>query len=375
MAVERALDTRTVPAGAAPDLPEKLARLAVVARSRELSTLVLRDPATLGWLLGARVHVPQTLDTACLDVVVEEAATAPRLQIVTNAIEAPRLRNTELAQIDADWQVLPWWQPRDTALPTGPGVGSDRPLDGAAPIAADVAAARRPLTTYQQSGLRAVCADAAEAATAAAARVTPSTTEYQASGLLAHELLDRGLDPIVLLAAGDERIGPHRHPLPTSRPVGRRAMLVCCARRHGLVTSITRLVAFGSLTHPEQEAYAALLRVEQAFLDATKPGARLGDVFATGVRAYAAQGLPPDEWHRHHQGGFSGFQPREFPAHHHSDTLIPHGSVIAWNPSGGGWKVEDTCLVHPNGPEPLVRDSAWPSIQVGGRQRPDVLVH
>lgn len=65
--------------------------------------------------------------------------------------------------------------------------------------------------------------------------------------------------------------------------------------------------------------YDRLLRVEQAFLDATRPGARLGDAFAGGVGSYAANGFPADEWHRHHQGGFSGFQPREFPAHTTTD--------------------------------------------------------
>ena len=90
------------------DLPEKVAELATVARDRGLDTLVLRDPANLTWLLGGRVNVPQTLDTACLDVVLD-CVSRPRITLVTNAIEAPRLRDTELAGLDATWDVVPWW--------------------------------------------------------------------------------------------------------------------------------------------------------------------------------------------------------------------------------------------------------------------------
>ena len=67
MAPEIGLDARP-PSGAGADrwidLGEKLARLRGLARALDLDTLVLREPAALTWLLGARVNVPQTLDSA-----------------------------------------------------------------------------------------------------------------------------------------------------------------------------------------------------------------------------------------------------------------------------------------------------------------------
>jgi Xaa-Pro aminopeptidase len=355
------------------DLSEKLAALRSVARHRGLDTIVLRDPANLTWLLGARVNVPQTLDTACLDAVVD-LVDAPRITIVTNAIEAPRLRDTELAGLHTEWDVVPWWDARDARLPRGERVGSDRPLAGSAAVADELALLRRRLTARQRSLLRQVCVDAAAAATAAAAGLTPASTEYHAAGLLARELLDRELDPIVLMVGGAPRLDAHRHPLPTGDPLGARGMLVACARRHGLVASVTRIISFAPLTTEEREVYDRLLHVEQAFLDASRTGARLGDIVAAGTTAYAAQGFAPDEWHRHHQGGLSGFQPREFPATPATDDLVSDGTVLAWNPSGGGWKVEDTTLVEVAGPQPLVHDDAWPTLKVGDRLRPDVLV-
>lgn len=355
------------------DLPDKLARLSEAACKAGVGTVVLRDPANLTWLLGGRVNVPQTLDTACLDLVVD-LANPPRLTVVTNAIEAPRLCEVELAGIDADWRVVPWWQGRDAELPTGDGVGTDRPLDGAVDLSAALTGIRRLLTNHQQGQLRTVCADTAAAATVAARALTPTTTEYEAAGLLAGELLSRGLDPIVLLVGGADRLDAHRHPLPTSAPLGRRGMLVACGRRHGLVASVTRIATFQPLTPDEHDGYRRLLSVEEAFLDATRAGVRLGDVVTDGFAAYGRHGFDPQEWRRHHQGGLTGWQPREFPAHPTSDVALASGHVVAWNPSGGGWKVEDTTLVTVDGCEPLVHDADWPVVEVGTRLRPDVLV-
>ncbi|MEP7331306.1 MAG: M24 family metallopeptidase [Terracoccus sp.] len=359
------------------DLQAQLGRLSALGRAHGVSTLVLRDPASLTWLLGGRVNVPQTLDSACLDVVVDLGSSRPgepAVTVVTNAIEAPRLRDTELAGVPGDWVVVPWWESRERRLPQGADVGSDRPTTGSVDLAAELAVLRRALTECQQRQLRGVCRDTAAATTAAAQLIGPMTTEYAAAGLLARELLSRQLDPIVLLVGGDDRIGPHRHPLPTGEALGRRGMLVACGRRHGLVASVTRIVSFEPLAPAARDACARLLEVERAFLDASIVGAGLAEVFTAGVAAYGEQGFDPHEWHRHHQGGFSGWQPREFPAHSTSAGSLPAGGVVAWNPSAAGWKVEDTTLVLDSGPEPLVRDDAWPSVVVGGRSRPDVLV-
>lgn len=355
------------------DVSDQIARLAVTARSAGVDTVVLRDPANLTWLLGCRVNVPQTLDSACLDVVVE-LSDPPRVTIVTNAIEAPRLQETELAGLDANWTVVPWWEGRDAQLPTGPRVGSDRPQRGSVSLAAELVDLRRSLTAHQQDLLRGVCSDAAAAATAAALRLAPTMTEYEAAGLFAAELLARQLDPIVLLVGGAARLDAHRHPLPTSAALGGRGMLVACGRRHGLVASVTRIVSFAPLDSVQRDAYRRLLEVERAFLDQTRPGARLGDVVTAGTDAYGQNGFEPLEWHRHHQGGLTGWQPRESPAAPTSDVVLAPGQVVAWNPSGGGWKVEDTALVTDTACEPLVHDPDWPTLDVAGRARPDVLV-
>ncbi len=356
-----------------------LEKLVELARRRDLHTLLLREPATLGWLLGGRVHVPQTLDTACLDVIASGlSGPEPRLMVVSNAIEAPRLAETEfaLAPGPLDQQAVPWWGDRTACFPTGPGVGADRPWGDAVDVSADLAAARRVLDDDQAARLAGVTADTAAAVGRVARELRPGLTEYEVAGRMAASLLTSELDPVVLMVAADGRDRRHRHPLPTGRRGESSFLLVCCGRRHGLVASVTRQVLFrGTGPDPGERAdrQHALLRVERAFLDASTPGTRLGDVVAEGTAAYAGQGFASDEWTRHHQGGLSGWLPREFPAHVGSDLNLTTGMVVAWNPSGDGVKVEDTCLVTSDGVRPLGRDPEWPTVEVGGRLRPDLL--
>jgi antitoxin VapB len=150
-------------------------------------------------------------------------------------------------------------------------------------------------------------------------------------------------------------------------------MLVVCGRRHGLVSAVTRMRAFTPLTPDARATYAGLLGVEAAYLDATRPGARIGDIVATGAAAYAEHGFPADEWHAHHQGGPIGYATRDYLATPATDLVARDRQAFAWNPSGGGFKVEDTVLATAAGPEILSSDPDWPAVEAGGRQRPDVL--
>lgn len=356
-----------------------LQTLAALAERRDIDTLLIREPATIAWLLGCRYHVPNTLDTACLDVIVADLRSgAPTISVVSSAIEAPRLAETELSEgpTIAEHHVVPWWGDRSSHFPTGSGVGADRAWGEAVGVAADLAAARRTLDPAQAARLASVSADTAAAAGRAARRLTPGMSEYEVAGLLSAELLAAELDPVVLMVAADGRDRRHRHPLPTGRRGSTSFLLVCCGRRHGLIASVTRAVLFAGAGHDRAEREArhrALLEVERAFLDASLPGARLGAVVQAGIDAYPVHGFADDEWLRHHQGGLSGWLPREFPAAPSSDVTLAEGMVVAWNPSGDGCKVEDTALVTASGPQPLGTDPDWPSLQVGGRSRPDLL--
>lgn len=369
-----------------------LAALHDVARRAGVSAVVLRTQASLSWLLGVRSHVPLTLDRTWFDVVVSWHGRAANLTVLTNCIEAPRLKDTELAGLDdlvaaagggsLDWQVVDWWCSREELLPTGTDVGTDAPYPGAVDLSAQVARARRVLSAREQADLALVCRQSAQVATSLVGRMTPASTELEVAGLIARGLVSAGMDVVTLLVAGQDtavpgaaggRIARHRHALPLDRPIGSQVTVVFCGRRRGLISAVTRTFCLGRVPTLLADAYDRLLEVEADFLDATVPGSTIGQACAAGVAGYAAHGFDPDEWHRHHQGGFSGWQSREFPAAPGCPDLLEDGAVVAWNPSGEGAKVEDTAVVDPKGPRLLVDDGVWPTVTVRGRRRPQVM--
>ena len=119
--------------------------------------------------------------------------------------------------------------------------------------------------------------------------------------------------------------------------------------------------------------YQRLLKVEAAFLNETKPGKTFAEVFKAGEREYAIQGFAKDEWTKHHQGGPTGYLPRDYPAHEKTVQLINENNAIAWNPSAEGLKVEDTLITTATGIEILTLGSGWPTVEVDGRLRPAIL--
>ena len=119
--------------------------------------------------------------------------------------------------------------------------------------------------------------------------------------------------------------------------------------------------------------YENLLGVEDALLGATIVGSPFKKVIEAAQVAYPAFGFDADEWTRHHQGGPTGYLPRDWPATQFSERVIAQNQPVAWNPTGSGWKVEDTWLVGSDGPTLLTADSAWPSHMYNSRTRPGIL--
>jgi antitoxin VapB len=338
--------------------------------THELDAVILRNPANLAWYSGgARSLIVEGPSVPIFDVVVSRSGD----RLVTDEIEAERLLEEELPGLGLEAQVLRWGEPRDPILPGGPRVGSDMRMEGRVDVAGEVEAARRSLSDAEVGRYRTLGAEISAALTKTIEALKPEDCEWDAAAMLAGHVLERRAHPVVLLVAGEARLPRFRHPPPTAAAIGRRAMLVVCARRDGLIANVTRLVSFGPLDARTRDAYGRLLRVEAVFLDATQPGRRVGDVFTAGAEAYAANGFDPDEWRHHHQGGPTGYLPRDYLATASSDATVETSQAFAWNPSVPGLKVEDTVLAGSGDPEVLTRDPAWPTIEVNGRIRPAIL--
>jgi Xaa-Pro aminopeptidase len=358
----------------AAEVADKLALLRAALAETGAGALRLRGTDWFAWATaGGDSAVLLAADCGVAEVLV----TRDDAVVLTDAIEAERLR-LEQVPPGFTFHIAPWAETelRETYVlgaARGGAVLSDRPRTGNGndeqPLPASLRLRRMVLQPSEHDRYRALGAEASAAMTATLRAARPDWTELDLAAAGAQALWRRGIQPALVLAAGSRRLPAFRHPVPTHDTLGARAMLVFCARRHGLVASLSRGVAFGPLSDDERNAEADLLQVEATGLDAVRPGQSLAAVYHAFDAAYRHANRPV-AIREHHQGGIAGYLAREIVASPSTATGIETGMAFAFNPSFAGMKVEDTFLLGAGGLENLTLDADWPATTIQGRARP-----
>ncbi len=359
------------------ELDTKRQRISELLARHHLDALLLRRVSSVAWATGGAasyVNVATTEGASCLLI------TPSGSYVICNNIEAPRLEQEEkLAAQGWKFSTAPWHSANDAveALARGLKLGADGAYPGAVDLSAEMARLRAALVPEEGERLVELGRLAAAGMDAAIRAVRPGQTEYEIAAALGAQAQSQGAQPVVNLIATDERIFKFRHPLPTGKRLERYAMLVLCARKRGLVCSITRLVHFGRVPEEIRRKAQACARVDAAMIDATRAGATLDQVIRRAIETYAATGFA-DEWQLHHQGGPAGYEPREYLGTPGSTDVVLDGQAYAWNPSITGIKSEDTILVGAGGNRVVTEIQGWPMLSIAladGRSiaRPDIL--
>jgi Xaa-Pro aminopeptidase len=338
---------------------DKLARLDRYLDREGLAAVWFARPNNFAWLAGG----DNVVDASDPTGVAAAGYDGEAVTVVTNNIEAPRLREEE---VDARVVEHPWYEGG-----LADGVRTESPTPAAADFdvpgfdAVERAPFRQPLTDRDIEAYRMLGADTARAVEAAAAAATPDTTEAELAGALREHLGRRGIAAPVALVGGGDRAGRYRHYTPKQEPLGGYALVSVTAVRDGLHASTTRSVAFDPPAWLVDRTRKAA-RVEATALAATRAAGREGgtaaDVFAAIQEAYATVGHE-GEWKHHHQGGAAGYAGREWVATPDSDAPVELPMAYAWNPTIQGAKSEDTWLVTEDGFERLTA-GLWPTVEV-----------
>lgn len=355
-------------AATAAEIGGKLALLRETLAQQGAGAMRLRGADWFAWVTaGGSNAVLHTTDTGVAEILVtlEEAC------VLTDQIEGERLRNEEVPQ-GFTFHIEPWAEPElreryVLGVAGGLPVLSDRPANGEQALPLALRQRRLVLGAAEQERYRALGREAAEGMTEVMHRARPEWTEQQLAGAGAEALWRRGIHPALVLAAGERRLALYRHATPSHEAIGSRAMLVFCARRHGLYANLTRFVSFGAGSAPE--AQRTLIDLEATGLEAVKAGNSLSSVYHALAQAYHHADVE-DAIREHHQGGITGYQAREVVATHSTAIELEEGMAFAFNPSYGGMKIEDTFLLGPDGLENLTFDPGWPALDVHGRKRP-----
>ena len=296
--------------------------------------------------------------------------------------ELRRILDEEVDGLAFEPVTWPWYEPsrarQHVDRLAGAGVVvSDLGQLGFARADASFTALRFTLLPPEIERYRRLGQDAALAIETACREARPGERERDVAARIAQGCAARGILPLVVLVAGDERIAKYRHPLPTDHVWQRTLLVALTGRRHGLHASLTRMVSAGEPDAELAARFRAVQRVDAAMLLASRPGATLDDVLARARAQYATEGFA-DEWQLHHQGGLTGYAGRERFAVPGEALRLGAAQAVAWNPSITWVKSEDTALVTPAGPEILTASATWPRdtvrIDDGAVERPALLI-
>ena len=162
---------------------EKRARIKALLAEKGLDAVVLRKGANVAWIIGGRAHIPTTLELSCMDVIVYQ----DRIVVVTNKIEAQRLKDEELSG-DEELIVVNWFEGRDAQLPKGPRIGVDGPDSERTNIQGEIESLRRNLNEFEVSRLKEIGRDATSALEEAMLDIESDASEVEVAGEIAEEL-------------------------------------------------------------------------------------------------------------------------------------------------------------------------------------------
>lgn len=326
------------------------------------------------WFFWATAGADNTVLMTSESGVAEILVTADQAWILTDEIEAERLKNEQPVP-GFQFHVRPWTDEENIAdfileQSEGGKVLCSRPSNTEFPIDRLLRQQRIALTSSEVNRYKKVGLLASQAMTEVLMQARFDWSEFELAGAAAECLWSRGLTPALILAAGSRRVALYRHPIPGNERLEKGAMLVFCARGFGLYANLTRFITFAKPDPEATHGQQRILEIEAAALDATKPGARLSEIYAILAKEYGHIGKP-NAINEHHQGGLTGYAAREALAQPSSEFRLEANSAVAWNPSLPGIKIEDTFLVRPDGNlENLTFDNTWPHKEISGRKRP-----
>jgi Xaa-Pro aminopeptidase len=367
------------------EIAEKTGRLTRLLAAEGLGGVVLVAQPNFAWLTaGGNNGIDTSREQGACALVVGADG---RRYVLASRIEMARMLEEELSGEMFEPVEFGWEEEKASpnfladlaarVIGSGAALGSDlsigpnvKAVDGA------VSRCRYQLTPPELGRFRRLGRDAGEALGAVARSLEPGETENEIARRVTDALAARGMRSVVTLVAADERISKFRHPVPTEKTWERVVMLVTCARREGLVASLSRLVSAGEVSEDLKRRMLGSARVNAKLLAATRPGAVGSDLYRVAAEAYAAEGFPGEE-QKHHQGGAAGYRTRDWVAHPASAEIVQANQAFAWNPTVTGSKAEETCIASAEGVEVITKSPDWPQITVPveGREysSPDVL--
>ena len=356
---------------ASQEMEEKTERLVALCAAEGLAGVLINSQPNFSWLSGGGTNgVDVSREAGVSTLFVRRDG---RRFILASRIEMARMLTEEVNGQGYEPIEFPWEQEKGNAglvvdltrslvsddLP----IGSDLFLTGARSVEGAIARSRFKLTSFEVDRFRALGRDAGKVIGTMARALAPDLSEREVARRTDDALASIGAHSVVTLVAADERLTRFRHPLPTDLQWKKVLMIVVCARRGGLIASLTRIVCVGTIPEDLVERTRAAASVNAQLFTATRPGVSGSKLYSVAARAYEDAGFAGEQV-LHHQGGATGYRTRDWLAHPQCTERVQENQAFAWNPSITGTKVEETCISFAGGIEIITATPGWPTVDV-----------
>jgi antitoxin VapB len=363
------------------ELDAKQDRLLSLMADHGWTAVLLSRHENLAWATAGRVEARVALgsETAVCSLLITRAG--KRYYIAPNN-EAARLADEEFAGLDWEPVLYPWTD-GDAATNLAHKLGGPETASDTAPAGLpsgfyplNLTPLRTPLLPPEIERFRTLGAAVAASTTRILKTLAPGVTEDEMTARIAADLFAQHITPTVLLMATDDRIFRYKHAVPRAGVLKNYGMLNLCARRWGMVVSITRFVHFGAMPAALAANFDRAARINAALLHASRAGATSGQFYVVAAQGYADAGFP-DEIAQHHQGGPCGYQERDWVATPDGTERLAAAQGLAWNPSLQGAKAEDTAILNDGAIEVITATPELPVIEtlIDGKVYPSAGVY
>ena len=347
------------------EIEGKVDKLRQIMQARSLAGIYISKQEHFAWITagGDNIVTRFVEDGVCAIFITLEGC-----YFICNNIETPRFINEELLDQLGFENLSMWWYENKTMDYINDLIGSennfaaDIKLDRAVDANEVLRSLEMVLTENEIGRYLHLGREFSKTIEAFMATIKPGDSELEIAGRLGARMWENGLEPVLFLIAADDRIYKYRHPIATEQRLEKYLMISCNCRYKGLVTKITRMLHFGSLSCELREQYRQTAAIENAMAAATKPGVDDIVPFNIAKKMYAEFGYP-EMWKVHHQGGPQSYTNGFYLITDNHHRVIQLHQCYGYNPTITGTKTEDGFIVTEEGPLFLTYPVTFPSIQ------------
>jgi Xaa-Pro aminopeptidase len=362
----------------AAEIAAKQERLSELLREAAHDGLLMLDPVNFSWFTAGAEARGQISPNDQPALFLQNGSY--RWAICSN-VDTQRLFDEELDGLGFQVKEWPWQQgnaPLLAELCQNRRVLCDATFGECSNVAERLQVMRRVLSPWDQARLHEIGKLLVHAVEATGRGMQQGDSELEIAGQLGHRLIHRGLEPVAIQVAADNRMRTYRRLGATPLAVQRNCVIHATARRNGLHVTTSRVISFGVPDEQLRREMDVACRWTGAQILASAVGRSIADVVSAGT-PFLVHGGFEHEWRLAPLGWITGYAAQE-------NLLVPDdkgralegGWAMVWQGSVGAVCCADTSILTADGPQLATPPEYWPlkRIRIGDKSvdRADVLV-